>query len=380
VHEGDYGKRYSGAYVLKITGFTQDRGACTRLRIWQPLKKIGRLGLADVATVECGDDPEERLKETDIVVFGRAAGDNVNRIVKKFKEWKVKIVFDLDDNFFEISPFSPHYQSLGVMPVNRENPDGSVDEIYVDGKRGFDVKKGRKIRGDMIDVIRAADMVTVSTEPLRKEYKRFNDNVVVVPNCLDFTIWDREPIERTDDRIRILYTGASNHVDDFLMVRDALREIQKKYEKVWYTFVGTNWDIFGGGIDYSRAEIYEWLDYAAYPYWLKSICADIGIAPVTETKFNDCRSELKWMEYSALGVPTIASNWGSYSRGIKDGETGLLVKNPDDWEQAISRLVEDATLRKKLSTNAYKEVRKIHNLDFVVDKWMDVFNNVHGGK
>ena len=366
--------------MLSIAGFTQDRGACTRLRIWQPLRKIGMLGLAKTHAIELSDgDPTEIIEDSDVVVFGRAAGENVDRVMENIWSKGKKIVFDQDDNFMDIQPMSPHYKDLGIMPVNMESPTGKVMEMWVDGKNGFDLKRSRRIRSDMIEVVRKADAMTVTTEPLRKEYARFNDNVYVVPNCLDFSIWDRQPIRRIDnDEIRILYTGASNHLEDFLYIRDQLVEIQKAYKKVKLVFVGMDWKHPGNNLDYSRVEVQPWTDFIAYPYLLKTLCCDIGLAPVTVNKFNDCRSSLKWMEYSALGLATIASNWGSYKRDVRDGETGLLVDSQDDWERAIVRLVENPEERKKLAENAYKEVKAKHNLDFTVDRWMEVFNKTKG--
>ena len=360
-----------------VTGFTQDRGACTRLRIWQPLKRIHRLGLAKTHTVEPTDgDVEEILDKTDIAVSGRGSGDRFHNIMRRIQAKGVKVVYDMDDNYMEIHPLSPHYKQLGIMPVDLEHPDGRCAPLWQDGTAGFDIKKNRETRMGFPPVIGQADCVTVSTEPLHKVYSRFNDNVHVVPNALDFRLWGGYVPKHPDGKVRILYTGAANHQEDFLFIREPLEEIQKRHDNVVIVFVGTDWKHMGSDLDYSRIEVHEWVDFCAYPYLIKYLACDIGLAPISVDQFNNCRSELKWMEYSARKMATVATNYGPYKRAMKDGETGLLVMEPEEWVEAISALVEKPRLGEMLAHNAYKTIWRHHNLDFIVEKWMDVFNQL----
>ena len=360
-----------------ITGFTHDRGACTRLRIYQPLKRIAELGLAETHTLELSDaDPDSVVRKSDIAVMGRAAGGRAMEFVTKLQMDGKKVVFDLDDNYQDVTPMSPHYKQLGIMPVNLETEDGRSVNMWEDGKDGFELKKNRQIRRDFAEITRAAACITVTTEPLKKVYQRFNDYVHVVPNAIDFRIWNYMPLKHTGDSIRILYTGAANHQEDFLYIRDPLKEIHEKYRNTTIVFVGTDWRHLRSNLDYDRVEVHPWVDFSAYPYLLKSLACHIGLAPITESDFNNCRSALKWMEYSALKIPTVASDFGPYKRKMKDGETGLLVTEQDEWFKAMSLLIENEDMRENLGGNAYREVKARFNLDFVVDKWMSVYNTI----
>lgn len=359
---------------MKIAGFCQDSGACTNIRITQPLRKIKKLGLADVALIEAGDgDTIDKCRQADVVVLGRAFSDNVVRIVGDIHSWGGKVVFDLDDNFFDVSPFSPHYKQLGIMPVNLDREDGQSAPMWVDGVNGFDLSRSRKIRKDFIRTIRAVDCITVTTEPLAREYRRFNDNVRVVPNAVDFSIWEKPPIRWEKDEVRLLYTGAANHQEDFFFVKDVLRELQDKYPRLRIVFIGTDWKTISNNLDYSRVESHSWVHIEAYPYLLKGLCCDIGIAPISKTKFNDCRSALKWKEYSALKMATVATRHGPYARAIQDGVTGVLVDEREDWYYALAKLIENDVQRRAIAHNAYRVVKQKYNLDFIVDTWVDVF-------
>jgi hypothetical protein len=68
----------------------------------------------------------------------------------------------------------------------------------------------------------------------------------------------------------------------------------------------------------------------------------VGIAPLLDTPFNRCKSNLKLLEYGAVGLPTIASNVTPY----KDSP-GLLIRKArsKDWLRALRQFEdEDARL------------------------------------
>ena len=81
---------------------------------------------------------------------------------------------------------------------------------------------------------------------------------------------------------------------------------------------------------------------------------DISLAPLSANVFNNCRSAIKFYEASVLKKPaaTLAQNTGPYKEEILDGKTGLLFETPEEFEQKLSRLIEDVAERRMLAANA----------------------------
>src|SRR5205814_6670146 len=71
----------------------------------------------------------------------------------------------------------------------------------------------------------------------------------------------------------------------------------------------------------------------------------IGIAPLADTRFNACKSWLKPLELSALGVPWVASPRIEYARLHKMG-AGVLADTPRRWYRELFRLRESESLRR----------------------------------
>src|SRR3954464_11452487 len=62
--------------------------------------------------------------------------------------------------------------------------------------------------------------------------------------------------------------------------------------------------------------------------------------PLQYNTFTDCKSELKYFEAAAVGTVSIASPSHTYSRAIRDGDTGYLARSYE-WMEVISRALQD---------------------------------------
>ena len=363
--------------MLKIVGLSSDRGACSSYRLIQPLEKLNHLQLAQ-AKVMNGLEPDvgDNVDASDIVCFGRAASGKILGMIDKLHSMGKKVVFDLDDNLFNISPFSQHYQNLGIIPYNLETDDGESVMMWKDGINGFDIRNNRNFLKFFVQVLRIADGVTVTTEPLRNLYSNFNKNTIIVPNSTDMKIWKTKKIPRNDGKVKILYTGAANHYEDIMFMMPVLEQIQKDFNNVIFSFVGNDWKTVKNKLDYNRIEVSPWVSFEAYPYLLKSLNCDIGLAPVAESFFSDCRSAIKWYEYSALGIPTIATNFGPYKREMNNQNAFLVGNVEKEWYQGLSALIKYPGVRQSAAENGYKEVVDNHNLDYVAEDWIETFKEI----
>src|SRR3546814_8283247 len=88
-------------------------------------------------------------------------------------------------------------------------------------------------------------------------------------------------------------------------------------------------------------------DQCAFTKWVptpeeffRSIDYAVGVAPLSDTTFNRSKSDIKFLELAALGIPTIASDVAPY-RSIRHGETGLLVKEDHMWSRWLKASVDE---------------------------------------
>jgi len=83
---------------------------------------------------------------------------------------------------------------------------------------------------------------------------------------------------------------------------------------------------------------------------------DVHLAPLRTDAFSDAKSEVKWLEAGALGVPTVASPTDAFRRVIRSGENGLLAATGAEWQRHLLALIDDSGLRRRLGNRARDDV------------------------
>jgi glycosyltransferase involved in cell wall biosynthesis len=83
------------------------------------------------------------------------------------------------------------------------------------------------------------------------------------------------------------------------------------------------------------------------------------------------------LEAMAMGVPVVATRVGGNPELVEHGETGLLVEpEPGQLAGAISLLLEDGNLAKRLAENAAKIAREKYSWPVVYRQYLDVYRKV----
>jgi glycosyltransferase involved in cell wall biosynthesis len=80
--------------------------------------------------------------------------------------------------------------------------------------------------------------------------------------------------------------------------------------------------------------------------WLRS--ADIGIMPLTDTQWERGKCGYKLIQYMASGLPVVASAVGANQDIVLDDVNGYLASTPEQWSEALGRLLASPALRARL--------------------------------
>lgn len=299
------------------------------------------------------------LKVCDIVVMGFIHNPILLGMIKMFQEGvpevdiKPKKIFaEVDDYILDAPDYNPAFVS-GLKPGNE------YEKIFNEH-------------------LRISDGVITSTNFLRELYLKFNQSIWVIPNSIDFIKWDTK--KHNNRRIQIGWIGGGNHYGDLELMKYIIPKVLEKYKDVEFSFVhGVPSYLRELKLDRFKQTL-EWVNITQYPKFAQSFNFDIGLAPLVDNKFNRAKSNLKWLEYSAMQIPTIASNIQPYKECIKDGKTGLLVGwTVDEWVNAISKLVENERLRKQIGNNGYKEIKSKFNVLDTSKKYCNILRRIANG-
>lgn len=225
--------------------------------------------------------------------------------------------------------------------------------------------------------MRWADGMIVSTPHLKDLYSRFNENIHLVENSMDFkgdskyVGWDTVSV-RKHRGIRIGWIGGRSHFADLMMVAPALRAILEKFPQVTLCLVNSaikpSCEIQGIPYPFEGLENVHYVDRSVainrFPAFMASFGFDIGIAPLVDCNFNRSKSNLRWLEYSALKIPCVATDISHFSQSVKNGVDGVLIKDNDlqQWKNALEKMIVDVPFRQEIGRQAYKRVKKDFNV------------------
>jgi glycosyltransferase involved in cell wall biosynthesis len=419
---------------LKIYGFSTQNNGCGLYRIWTPLDAIKRHGLAEVDREP--DDPgsisieraDQIFRENDVIFcqpFSELWAASIFLAARD--EHKKKIVLDLDDNIWAVHPMNvgPVQGKLTFLKSQfggtfddfwaLESLDGKNIQTYQrridgtvvkrdDGKAFFLKNKRADVKLAVEMMLQHADAVTTTNEVLANVIREHTDKpVYVLPNCLDLSTWKKASVP--EDQKWIGWFGSVSHYPDVKPVVPALDNLMKKHPDLNIQIMGSSFDYLFPVKDSCKKlpvsgygptdEMYytdlensgeRWpgrmrfdrpVPVQEFNSWLSSNWqGQIGLAPIESNDFNDSKSELKWLEYTAMGIPVVASNFGPYKRAITSGVDGFLVNGPDWWEIVVDELLKNRPLREKLVTSARGKLEKHYDINSQCQKWLEVFYSV----
>jgi glycosyltransferase involved in cell wall biosynthesis len=101
---------------------------------------------------------------------------------------------------------------------------------------------------------------------------------------------------------------------------------------------------------------------------------DLSIAPSAENALFRGKSDLRWLEASAAGLPLIAHP--EVYPEIEDGVTGVHARTPAEVEAALLDLVDDSEKRERIGRQAHDHVAEHRRIEVVAEAWRDVLTEV----
>jgi glycosyltransferase involved in cell wall biosynthesis len=338
-------------------------------------------------------------KKYQIVHFHRSFGqiEQCPQIIKSLQSLGIKVVADIDDYW---------------LPT-KEHP---IHHLIVQNK----------MNQKIVDNLKAADYVTTTTELFANEIRKFNKNVIVLPNAID----PKEPQfnEPTlpSEKIRVGWLGGSSHLHDLKLLDGMVSKLQPvqdklqffvcgfdtrgtvtdlnkqtgeqrqrpirpdetvwvKYEEIFtnnYKIISPEYKNFLDKFEDTKFEGVEKENYVRV--WTRPVDSyarnysnfDISLAPIKNHVFNRMKSQLKVIEAGFYKKALIASNVGPYTidlkHAIKNGGftdgNALLVdesRNHSDWAKCIKKLVDNPNMITDLGEKLYETVKDTYDLNVV---------------
>lgn len=289
-----------------VLAHPSDGEGCGHYRVMQPHRALREQGLieGDVAPVLLSVVDLERYDPDVIILQRQITDDRVESMRRMGAFSRTFKIYELDD----------YLPNLPLKSIHRQD---MPKDILKSMRRGFSL----------------VDRLVVSTEALADAYVGMHGDIRVVENCLPPEWWRAlRGKRRAGARPRVGWAGGIGHTGDLELIADVVKELANEVE----------WVFFGMCPDRLRPYISEFhpgVQIESYPMALSLLNLDLALAPLEQNLFNECKSNLRLLEYGACGVPVICSDVRCYQG---DGLPVMRVKNRfRDWVEAIRAHIND---------------------------------------
>lgn len=213
--------------------------------------------------------------------------------------------------------------------------------------------------------VEMADVVTVSTLRLAESVYEVNPRVKVLENCLHPSSVEIEPVFDRQDTV-IGWAGSPFHHQDFGGIPEQMQLVRGALPAASFHSMGGHFL----GVPSRHTPGFMPMDS-----YLSKLDFTIGIAPLMETHFNDCKSWCKTLEYASRGIVPVAQKWGQYPDWVAEETNGLLVQgHGDEWFNAIVTLANAPAVRTAMAYANFQKAR-----EWTIDKHVHKWESVYGG-
>ena len=286
----------------------------------------------------------------DVIVVQRQATDANEKALKQFIDLGFKLIYDLDDNLWNLPSANP------------------AAKIFEQMRPGF----GR--------CARLCHAITVSTESLatavRTAVPEFSKEIVVIPNAVDENLFRKINLPKDESKFVVGWGGSNTHAGDIREVWEILPDLLEELPNLYLEFIG-----HGPPKkieNHPRVKIRQFVPVAEYFARYTSWAWDVVLAPLDDNRFNRSKSALKMIEATTIGAVCLGSPVEPYNRFVDhDAELKyVLCRKQSIWKDRIRELYYDREKHKYYADRMRKVTEEHYAIQKVKDQWNSLIQSL----
>lgn len=315
--------------VSRIFGWSAGFSGCEYYRLTLPLQALAELG--HETKVSSALRPAD-YQDYDVVIGQRVCNPGPFALWQKIcRDPDTLAVYEIDDNLF------------------------CLHDEHAPSVRDFWTRERLETVGRAASM---ADVVTVTTQHLAEVMRKFNREVHIIPNFIDKSVLGIPALlnkPKTGETV-IGYQAASNHGRDFREAWPSIERLLRREPSAYFASLGTSYVDSTTETVAAKMRHVPWIERDWDRYYRSVASFDVGIAPLSDNRFNSSKSHVKALEYAAVGIPTVASRMLPYVDFIQDGQTGFLIPPGSDhlWHKRLRELANEPILRQSMGDAAWR--------------------------
>jgi glycosyltransferase involved in cell wall biosynthesis len=273
-----------------------------------------------------------------VVVFNRYAVPRGSELLRLLRDRGIATLYHIDDDLLSIP------EDLGASVVSHHGARETIEE--------------RRAMLALVDV--AQPSTEQLSEVLRQRVPGCRLSAAMHPPFMRIV----QPSRAHAGAPTIGYMASKSHAADLRLILPAIVSLLEQRSTLRFELFGTlplppELARFGARVlAHPPAANYE-----AFLVTLAGLGWRTGLAPLLDIPFNHCKSAIKFLEYTASGIPVVASPLPVYERILRHEHNGLLAASPADWAISIAKLIDQPDTAEELAARAAQDCQQRYDLD-----------------
>jgi glycosyltransferase involved in cell wall biosynthesis len=205
----------------------------------------------------------------------------------------------------------------------------------------------------------AADLVIPGNGYLQKLADAAGARTLLIPTCIDTDAYHPRlrPRAASSDLVTIGWTGSRSTNRYLGALFPVLARLAGRIERQILSDTENDFDYERLGDVPHRFT--PWSREVEIPFVAG---LDIGLMPLTDDLWTRGKCGFKALQYMGLAVAAVCSPVGVNREIIADGENGLLADTPNEWHAALTRLIDNPSLRQRLAAAGRQTIEQRYSL------------------
>jgi glycosyltransferase involved in cell wall biosynthesis len=326
---------------------------CKLYRITQKLDQLAALGVPVTFYSLADTDALARdlLEYDSLLVYRAPALPKVMDLIQSARKFGITTFYDIDDLIFEHDDYPPPRETLEDMLSPAEYAGlvtGSVLYREAMAMCDYGIASTPPLQAAMAKIV-------------RREQCFLSRNALSHVHLAHIRQDMPHGVSRSRSKFVFFYgSGTRTHNENFALIAKPLAQVLQNNPDAELRIAGplALGPEFNAVLEQVRRSPFT--DISSY--WGELAGADVNLAPLANNRFNDAKSEIKWMEAGMFGIPSVASPSAVYEEVISNGHDGFIARTAEDWADILQQLATDRKVGATVGSNARLKIQRDYAL------------------
>jgi hypothetical protein len=257
--------------------------------------------------------------------------------------------------------------------------DDNLLEVPADiGQSAVDTYMQPGRRQALLETIAQADVMIASTLALETQLRAYPHRRITHTHIYCSTT--KSEVQNTaasEPVVRVGYMASRWHRHDLDYILPVIDDMLARNDDVLFEVFGFDWDVYLKDKYPGRVVCHAPVrgNYYSFRNRLNRLNWDIGIAPLRPIKYNRCKANTKWIEYTSSGISVVASRLDPYETLPEDC---LALADHNQWYPALDDLIRNPDKRRSLCARAQAYVLDRYSIEAHAAQFVGILSDVGG--